>query len=147
MKYREKPVEATTDTWLNLKRSTIPKIRANQITSKALTLSCIRLALNKRTKGDIMKYRKRPIVIEAFQMTRERRDDTSEWPNWLHEAWNRKGEGSLSIDDDDPTRTRLVIRTLEGVYKIQWNDWIIPGIKGDLYACRPDTFEATYDPA
>ena len=35
-----------------------------------------------------MKYRKKPIVIEAFQMTKERRQDNSEWPSWLNEAWN-----------------------------------------------------------
>lgn len=94
-----------------------------------------------------MKYRKRPVVIEAFQMTRERRDDNSEWPHWLNEAWNQDkgGVGSLFIDGDDPTRTRLVIGTLEGVHKVQWNDWIIQGIKGELYACKSDIFEATYD--
>mgnify|MGYP001613386811 CR=1 FL=1 len=42
------------------------------------------------------KYRKLPVVIEAFQMTLARRSDNSEWPNWLHEAWNREpGENAL----------------------------------------------------
>ena len=45
------------------------------------------------------KYRKRPVVIEAFQMTKERRWDNSEWPNWLHEAWNASGEGSMYCVD------------------------------------------------
>ncbi len=94
-----------------------------------------------------MKYRKKPIVIEAFQMKRSRRHDNSEWPEWLHRAWNMDGgEGSLTIDSDDPDRTRLVIGTLEGVYRVQWNDWIIQGIKGELYPCKPDIFEATYEP-
>jgi hypothetical protein len=92
------------------------------------------------------KYRKKPVVIEAFQMTKERRWDNSEWPNWLHEAWNTEGEGSVFIDADDTARQRLCIGTLEGVYKVSWNDWIIRGVKGELYACKPDVFEMTYEP-
>lgn len=93
------------------------------------------------------KYRKKPVVIEAFQMTKERRWDNSDWPEWLHRAWNEDpGEGALWIDPDDPKRERLVIGTLEGVHRVQWNDWIIQGVKGELYACKPDIFEATYEP-
>jgi hypothetical protein len=38
----------------------------------------------------MMFYRKKPVVIEAFQMTEERREDNSEWPSWLNKAWNRE---------------------------------------------------------
>ncbi len=92
------------------------------------------------------KFRKKPVVIEAFQMTEERRSDNSEWPGWLHEAWNKEGEGALFIDADDADRQRLVIGTLEGVHLVQWGDWIIQGVKGELYPCKPDIFKATYDP-
>jgi len=93
-----------------------------------------------------MKFRKKPVVIEAFQMTKERRWDNSEWPNWLNQAWNLEhGEGALFIDPDDRERELLVIGTLEGVYRVSWNDWIIQGIKKELYACKPDIFEATYE--
>lgn len=91
------------------------------------------------------KYRKKPVVIEAFQMTKERRFDNSEWPNWLHGAWTKEGEGALFINADDPARECLCIGTLEGVHRVDWNDWIIKGIKGELYACKPDIFDATYD--
>ena len=91
------------------------------------------------------KFRKKPVVIEAFQMTEARRQDNSEWPNWLHEAWNKEGEGALSIDADDPERQRLCIGTLEGVHRVLWNDWIIRGVKGELYPCKDDIFEATYE--
>ena len=91
-------------------------------------------------------FRKKPVVISAFQMTNERRWDNSEWPEWLHKAWNMEpGEGALFIDSDDPVGERLIIGTLEGVYRVQWNDWIIRGIKGELYVCKPDIFEATYE--
>lgn len=94
-----------------------------------------------------MKYRKRPIEVEAFQMTEARRSDNSEWPEWLHQAWNMDGgEGALFINEDDPDRHRLALGTLEGVYLIQWDDWIIQGIKGELYPCKPDIFEMTYEP-
>ncbi len=91
------------------------------------------------------KYTKRPITIEAFQMTRERRFNNTEWPEWLHDAWNMDGgEGSLNIDLDDPTGESLYIGTLEGVYRIIWDDWIIKGVIGELYACKPDVFEVSY---
>ena len=89
---------------------------------------------------------KKPIVIEAFQMTRTRRDDNSDWPEWLDCAWQMvPGEGALFIDADDPAQERLVIGTLEGVHRVQWNDWIIRGVKGELYPCKPDIFAATYE--
>ena len=92
-----------------------------------------------------MQYRKKPVVIEAFQMTEARRSDNSEWPSWLHRAWNTEGEGALFVDSDDPACQRLCIGTLEGVHKVLWGDWIIRGIKGELYPCKPDIFEATYE--
>ena len=103
----------------------------------------------RRTK---MKYRKKPVVVEAFQMTKERRWDNSEWPNWLNEAWQREpGENSVWIDPDAPvapghdSAAELVCGTLEGVYRISWGDWIIRGIKDELYPCKPGIFEATYE--
>ena len=102
------------------------------------------IALNPTTAA---RYRKKPIVIEAFQMTLTRRWDNSEWPSWLSEAWNMDiGEGAMWIDPDDSARERLVLGTKEGVHRVSWNDWIIRGIQGELYACKPDIFEATYEP-
>ena len=92
-------------------------------------------------------YRKVACVIEAFQMTHARRWDHSEWPQWLHEAWNRSpGEGALWIDPDDQAKERLVLGTLEGVHRVTWGDWIIRGVQGELYPCKPDIFEQTYEP-
>ena len=98
------------------------------------------------------KFRKKPVVIEAFQMTKARRWDNSEWPEWLNMAWNKDpGEGALWIDPDDPSGDdpsgdRLVIGTNEGVHRVTWDDYIIQGVQGELYACKPDIFAATYDP-
>ena len=93
-----------------------------------------------------MKFRKKPVVIEAFEMTQERRNNNTDWPEWLNRAWNADGEGSLFIAVDDPERQRLCLGTLEGVVRVEWNDWIIQGIKGELYPCKPDIFEAVYEP-
>jgi hypothetical protein len=97
------------------------------------------------------KFRKKPVVIEAFQMTRERRQDNSDWPEWLHEAWNTPHDQSGALypgmyPDSDGT-DELMVRTLEGVYLVSFGDWIIRGVQGELYPCKPDIFEATYEPA
>lgn len=93
------------------------------------------------------KFRKKPVVIEAFQMTLERRWDNIDWPEWLNKAWNENSgdEGALFIDDNDVDRLRLCIGTLEGNLLVEWNDWIIQGVKGEIYPCKPDIFAATYE--
>lgn len=92
-----------------------------------------------------LRYRKKPVVIEAFQMTRERREDNSEWPEWLHRAWNmdRDEVGALQILDSDCGRLEIV--TLEGAHVVSWDDWIIQGVEGELYPCKPGIFAATYE--
>ncbi len=97
------------------------------------------------------KYRKRPVVFEAFQMTKERRLDNSEWPSWLHKAWQLgimevgclfcSTEGCLEGEPYTP----LFIQTPEGTQCVSWNDWIIQEIRGEIYPCKPDIFEATYE--
>lgn len=88
-----------------------------------------------------MKYRKRPIVVEAYQMTVENGSLESEkkWPEWLASAHE-----SCVLGFDCATGL-FRIKTLEGHLTVSWNDFIIQGIKGELYPCRPDVFEATYE--
>jgi len=98
-----------------------------------------------------VKFRTKPVVIEAFQMTKERRLDNSEWPHWLHEAWQKPvtelGSFFCSADGclENETHTPVFIQSLEGTMNVDWGDWIIQGIKGELYLCKPDIFEATYE--
>lgn len=98
------------------------------------------------------KYRKKPIVVEAFQMTPERRWDHTEWPNWLNTAWSRDhGENALWPDPDGPlelgqeSSSILVCGTLEGVHTVTPGDYIIQGVQGEIYPCKPDIFEETYE--
>jgi len=89
------------------------------------------------------KYRERAVVIEAFQMTEERRWDNQDWPEWLHKAWNRDQDdiGALYIDD-----VFLSVQTPQGSLRVAPGDWIIQGDAGELYPCKADLFDAFYEP-
>lgn len=80
-----------------------------------------------------MKYRKKPIVIEATQITAAWFD--GDHPNKLHPI-------GLWID---PVSRSVEIPTLEGTMRGIEGDWIITGVKGERYPCKPDIFAATYE--
>lgn len=86
-----------------------------------------------------MKYRKKPVVVEAFKWTGG--PDQIEDPEWIVEAIK---EGRVDIKDF-LGNSRMLILTLEGVMHAHIGDYIIRGIKGELYPCKPDIFEATYE--
>jgi hypothetical protein len=79
------------------------------------------------------KYRKKPVVIEAQQIVMADFDD--DHPNSHHI------EGVIY----DPLNLEVVIRTLEGQMKAGIGDYIIRGVKGELYPCRADIFALTYE--
>lgn len=81
-----------------------------------------------------MKFRKKPVIIEAVQVTEEWFTGTH--PNPLHPI------GVLI----DPVRQWVEVNTLEGTMGGGIGDWLITGIKGELYFCKPDIFEQTYEP-
>lgn len=85
-------------------------------------------------------YRKKPVVIEAFKFTEGL--DLKEAPHWMVEAV--KSGTAFFVEREDGS-IGLIISTLEGVHEASPGDWIIRGIKGELYPCKPDIFEATYE--
>lgn len=89
------------------------------------------------------RFRKIPVEIEAFQMTEKNRWSNEHWPNWLHAAWQLEIDqsGCLYCKENTPG---LFIFTLEGVHRVDFDDWIIQGVAGELYPCKPEIFEATY---
>lgn len=88
-----------------------------------------------------MKFRKKPVVVEACQF-----DIKLPCPSWLTEALSKPwGEGAAQIGEVDG-KPVLGIYTLEGIMEAQVGDWIIQGVKGEIYPCKPDIFEATYEP-
>lgn len=78
-----------------------------------------------------MKYRKKPVVIEAVQWTGGNID---EMVTFAGHAMTH-----------EPDFEVLIIPTLEGKMRASPMDWIIRGVKNELYPCKPDIFEATYE--
>ena len=97
-----------------------------------------------------MRYRKKPVVVEAFQITRDTRTDNRYWPEWLHDAWNTPHDvpGAIYPSEfpESDGRDKLTIHTLEGKLLVEWGDYIIQGVNGEIYPCKPDIFDKTYDP-
>lgn len=91
------------------------------------------------------KYRKKPIVFEAFQMTPERRNNRERWPEWLRAAWGLRVSDMGAVFPPGLDAYMLAIRTLEGIVLIDWGDYIVRGAEGEIYPCKPDLFEATYE--
>ncbi len=83
-------------------------------------------------------FQKKPVVIEARQLTHEN----------LYEilAWINSNSSEHSYSNGWSASQPLVIRTLEGNHAAIIGDWIIKGVKGEFYPCKPDIFEMTYDP-
>lgn len=88
------------------------------------------------------KYRKKPVVIEAFQMLYQE-GAHQEWPDWFREAMFRPQgeEGGAFLHANG----RIVIFTLEGLLEIGHGDYVIQGVKKEIYPCKPDIFDATYE--
>ncbi len=83
-----------------------------------------------------MKYRKKPVVIEAYLLGRE----DSDWPSWLT-GWTCGDQGIIGPHLDG----HILIPTLEGLMRADEGDYIICGIKGEVYPCRADIFDMTYE--
>lgn len=84
-----------------------------------------------------MKFRKKPVVIEAIQWNGENANEV---------GLTLRCDRPFEVVEDKQWQTRcLNIITLEGEMTARINDWIIRGIAGEFYPCKPDIFEATYE--
>jgi len=81
-----------------------------------------------------MKFRKKPVVIEAFKWT----GDTKPFPQEFKDA--------ICCKAHDGIMGNCHIHTLEGIMEIGEHDWIIKGVAGEFYPCKTDIFEKTYEP-
>ena len=100
------------------------------------------------------KFKKRPVVIEARQFIGSAADTHGIY-QWIEE--NTLGsfeplariEGRVPWPESgvtiDPRDGRMVIATLEGGHWVDLGDWIIKGVAGEFYPCKPDIFDATYE--
>ena len=86
------------------------------------------------------RYRKKPVVIEALLWP----SDIKFWPEWLRDAMDKPFRAPTSFQlRGDGSYAQIV--TLEGTMVVDPGDWIIRGVNGELYPCKPDIFEATYE--
>lgn len=77
-------------------------------------------------------YRKKPVVIEAIQYRGDNAAEVLAWAN-------------ASMVSYQPTTTTMTVKTLEGEMTVYPLAWLIRGVQGELYPCRPDIFAATYE--
>lgn len=85
-----------------------------------------------------MKYRKKPVVIEAWHTpTGKEQDGWAALPKFLMSYF---GDTLFKLP-----RNKWLIKTPEGDMTADAGDYIIKGIKGEIYPCKPDIFEATYE--
>jgi hypothetical protein len=82
------------------------------------------------------KFRKKPVVIEAVQFNGAN--------HLLPQTPFMQGSGAY-LSRENFVLGEIVIPTLEGEMRARAGDWIIKGIKGEFYPCKPDIFEATYE--
>lgn len=87
-------------------------------------------------------FRKKPVVIEAKQFTGHNAWEIERWSCGVVYA-----SPVLEPTPENMSGEYLQIKTLEGVMTAIVGDWIIRGVKGEFYPCKPDIFEATYEPA
>lgn len=89
-----------------------------------------------------MRYRKRPVVIESFQL------GVDFIPDWFMDAVtaNEVILHGLSSGFNHVPDTNADIHTLEGWHHANYGDYIIRGVKGEIYPCKPDIFQMTYEP-
>lgn len=84
------------------------------------------------------RYRKKPVVVDAEPFFPDRRP----WPRGVFSR-----EATAADFGKGQKYTAYFIETLEGAMKVTPGDWIITGVKGERYPCKPDIFELTYEPA
>lgn len=92
-----------------------------------------------------MRYRKKPVVVEVFQLTD---DPEMEAPAWFTQAvLDEKIWIDRSLRDGYARVYGCTIQTLEGRIHARLGDYIIQGVNGELYPCKPDIFLKTYEEA
>lgn len=86
-----------------------------------------------------MKYRKKPVVVEAFIWTGDQ--DQTEDPEWMVEAL----KSGVAKFIDEGVEHNLYVETGHGIVLVAVGDYIIRGVKGEIYPCKLDIFEQTYE--
>lgn len=95
-----------------------------------------------------MKFRKKPVIIDATRFPVEVPDSlNADYNRAFVDLANWCGGACVDLTTvEGKFAPRIRIITLEGIMEAQPGDWIIKGVKGEFYPCKPDIFDATYDP-
>lgn len=89
-------------------------------------------------------FRKKPVVVEARQFETNNESGPGA-PNMdAIVLWMNQGRQAMVAWHNG---TNIFIETLEGTHRAEGKDWVIRGVKGEFYPCKPDIFKATYEPA
>lgn len=95
-----------------------------------------------------MRYKKKPIVVEAVQFincyVRAIEECFNEVPKWLHEAFEEQVIYRIPRIDIE-SQSFLRISTIEGNMDLTQGNWLIKGVKGELYPCNDEIFRMTYE--
>lgn len=91
------------------------------------------------------KYRKKPVIIEAFQLSYEMAKGVEKVPSWFAKAINIDKTVKVYYTDKIHGSQYCEIETLEGKMNARADDFIIQGVNGEIYPCKADIFEKTYE--
>jgi hypothetical protein len=92
-----------------------------------------------------MRFRKKPVEVDAIQWVGDNIDDVLEFVFDEASAPLPSTDGPEAGIGHTPAFGELMIPTLEGDHTASLRDWIIRGVQGELYPCKPDIFEASYE--
>lgn len=92
----------------------------------------------------MMMYKKKPIIIEAVKWDGKNHREMWNFLTGKTDDYISSSSDNFYIDHEKVTGG-LVIKTLEGEYPVSIGDYVIKGIKGEFYPCKPDIFELTYE--
>ena len=92
-----------------------------------------------------MKYRKKPVIIEAMKWTGDSHRDMFNFIDGKDLNAPIEPSGKNFYIDHSKVKGGLVIKTLEGEHLANIGDWIIKGVAGEFYPCKPDIFDKTYE--
>lgn len=81
-------------------------------------------------------YRKKPVTITAWQWQGQ---EMAYWPSWLVE------KEPVVVGEGGPEPRKLALPTLEGVVTASFGDYVVQGVRGEVYPVKPDIFEETYE--
>ena len=94
--------------------------------------------------SEIKKYRKKPVTVEAVQLNNLNASNITHWIGKDKAKLNLESEAAYQVGKAPPVFS-VTIKTLEGDMKAIPGDYVIKGVNGEFYPCKPDIFDKTYE--